>query len=362
MHKKITAILVLILWSALTALAWFSPTKEMSDTERRPLAHFPELSLESVTDGKFMGDFTDYTLDQFPLRDSFRRVKSLFHYYLLGQKDNNGIYLANGSAAKQEYPLNPESVTHALNRFGYIYNKYLQDSQVYLAIVPDKGYYLAEEAGQLLMDYETLFESFRQGMPWASWVDLTATLSSEDYYRTDTHWRQENLLEAAEALCKAMGIPAPEREDYTLTTLERPFYGVYYGQAALPMEPDAIRLLESELLQNCTVYDYESGKTNPVYDLSKLDSKDLYDVYLSGARSLLTIENPNASTDRELILFRDSFGSSMAPLLVQGYAKVTLVDIRYIQPDMLEKFVDFGGKDVLFLYSTLVLNNSATIK
>ena len=128
------------------------------------------------------------------------------------------------------------------------------------------------------------------------------------------------------------------------------------------MEPDAIRLLESELLQNCNVYDYESGKTNPVYDLSKLDSKDLYDVYLSGARSLLTIENPNASTDRELILFRDSFGSSMAPLLVQGYAKVTLVDVRYIQPDMLEKFVDFGGKDVLFLYSTLVLNNSATIK
>ena len=362
MHKKITAILVLILWSALTALAWFSPAKEMSDTERRPLAQFPELSLESVTDGKFMGDFTDYTLDQFPLRDSFRRVKSLFHYYLLGQKDNNGIYLANGSAAKQEYPLNPESVTHALNRFGYIYNKYLQDSQVYLAIVPDKGYYLAEEAGQLLMDYETLFASFRQGMPWASWVDLTATLSAEDYYRTDTHWRQENLLEAAEALCKAMGIPAPEREDYTLTALERPFYGVYYGQAALPMEPDAIRLLESELLQNCTVYDYESGKTNPVYDLSKLDSKDLYDVYLSGARSLLTIENPNASTDRELILFRDSFGSSMAPLLVQGYAKVTLVDVRYIQPDMLEKFVDFGGKDVLFLYSTLVLNNSATIK
>ena len=362
MHKKITAILVLILWSALTALAWFSPAKEMSDTERRPLAQFPELSLESVTDGKFMGDFTDYTLDQFPLRDSFRRVKSLFHYYLLGQKDNNGIYLANGSAAKQEYPLNPDSVTHALNRFGYIYNKYLQDSQVYLAIVPDKGYYLAEEAGQLLMDYETLFESFRQGMPWASWVDLTATLSAEDYYRTDTHWRQENLLEAAEALCKAMGIPVPEMEDYTLTTLERPFYGVYYGQAALPMEPDAIRLLESELLQNCTVYDYESGKTNPVYDLSKLDSKDLYDVYLSGARSLLTIENPNASTDRELILFRDSFGSSMAPLLVQGYAKVTLVDVRYIQPDMLEKFVDFGGKDVLFLYSTLVLNNSATIK
>ena len=362
MQKKITAILVLTLWTALTALAWFSPAKAMSDAERRPLAQLPQISGENVTSGKFMSDFTDYSLDQFPLRDSFRGVKSLFHYYILGQKDNNGIYLANGSAAKQEYPLHQGSVTHALERFNRVYEKYLADANVYMAIVPDKGYYLAEAAGQLAMDYAGMFDAFRQGMPWAAHVDLTGCLTAEDYYRTDTHWRQENLLEAAETLCKAMGVEAPKAEDYTATELERPFYGVYYGQAALPMEADTIRLLESQLLKNCTVYDFESGKTGTVYDMSKLDSKDLYDVYLSGPRSLLTVENPNAETDRELILFRDSFGSSIAPLLMQGYAKITLVDIRYIQQDLLERFVEFDGKDVLFLYSTLVLNNSSTIK
>ena len=85
-------------------------------------------------------------------------------------------------------------------------------------------------------------------------------------------------------------------------------------------------------------------------------------MFLSGARSLLTIENPNAKTDKELIVFRDSFGSSMVPLLVQDYKTVTLVDIRYMNPAMLGRFVDFHGQDVLFLYSTLVLNNSSTIK
>ena len=83
---------------------------------------------------------------------------------------------------------------------------------------------------------------------------------------------------------------------------------------------------------------------------------------MSGSRSLLTVENPQATTDRELILFRDSFGSAIAPLLVQGYAKITLVDIRYIQIDVLDRFLTFEGQDVLFLYSTLVLNNSSTIK
>ena len=362
MHKKITAISILILWAALTALAWFTPPQEMSDAERRPLSQFPEVNMETVTNGKFMAGFTDYSLDQFPLRDSFRRVKSLFHYYILGQKDNNGIYLADGSAAKQEYPLNEASVKHALERFNHVYHKYLKDSNVYMAIVPDKGYYLAETAGQLALDYDALFEAFQTGMPWAAHVDLTDCLTAEDYYRTDTHWRQENLLGTAEVLCKAMGVTTPKAEDYTVTALERPFYGVYYGQAALPMEADTIRLMESQLLSSCTVYDLETGKKGTVYDMGKLSSKDLYDVYLSGARSLLTIENPNAATDRELILFRDSFGSSVAPLLMQGYAKVTLVDTRYIQPDLLDQFVEFEGKDVLFLYSTLVLNNSATIK
>ena len=362
MHKKITAILVLTLWAVLAALNWFSPAQEMSDAERRPLAQFPEISQETVTNGKFMSEFTEYSLDQFPLRDSFRRMKSLFHYYVLGQKDNNGIYIAQGSAVKQEYPLNKSSVTHALDRFEYVYNRYLQNAHVYMAIVPDKGYYLAEEAGQLAMDYAAMFDAFRQGMPWASHIDLTGTLSGGDYYRTDTHWRQENLLETAGKLCKAMGAELPAWEDYTVTTLERPFYGVYYGQAALPMDPDTISLLESEVLKDCTVYDYETGKTGSVYDLTKLDGKDLYEVYLSGPKSLLTVENSNAATDRELILFRDSFGSAIAPLLVQGYARVTLVDIRYIQPDLLERFVIFEDKDVLFLYSTLVLNNSETIK
>ena len=96
--------------------------------------------------------------------------------------------------------------------------------------------------------------------------------------------------------------------------------------------------------------------------MDMLGSKDLYDVFLSGAKSLLTIENPNAATDRELIVFRDSFGSSMVPLLARDYAKVTLVDIRYMSPTILGNFVEFGGQDVLFLYSTLVLNNSETIK
>ena len=41
---------------------------------------------------------------------------------------------------------------------------------------------------------------------------------------------------------------------------------------------------------------------------------------------------------------------------------MTLVDIRYVQPELLGQLLDFHGQDVLFLYSTLVLNSSAALK
>ena len=99
-----------------------------------------------------------------------------------------------------------------------------------------------------------------------------------------------------------------------------------------------------------------------VYDLTKLESKDLYDVFLSGARSLLTIENAKAKTEKELIVFRDSFASSMIPLLLENYKTVTLVDIRYMSSEVLGNFIDFHGQDVLFLYSTTVLNTKGILK
>ena len=99
-----------------------------------------------------------------------------------------------------------------------------------------------------------------------------------------------------------------------------------------------------------------------MYQVEKAAGRDAYEMFLSGALSLVTIEDKDAQTGRRLVLFRDSFGSSIAPLLLGGYDKITLVDICYIHPQLLGQFVDFEECDVLFLYSTLVLNHSDTLK
>ena len=366
MKKKsvvVTSVMAAVLFGC-SVLAWTKETDAFSDSERRELAKFPKFSVETMMDGSFMEDFESYTLDQFPFRDLFRTLKARIVFDVWGQKDNNDIYIADGYASKMEYPLSKPMLDHAANRFEYLYETYLQDAEdIYFAIVPDKNYFLAEQNGYLSLDYEELISYMNEKTDYMTPIDLTGQLKLEDYYYTDTHWRQENLTDLADYLLEAMGAESAEQE-YQKIESETPFYGVYYGQAALPMEPDTLNYLTNEMLEDCKVFTYETGKPVeiPMYDMEKAAGKDPYEMFLSGTRPILTIENPHVDNDEELIVFRDSFGSSLVPLLAKAYEKITILDIRYVNSSMLGQFVEFGDQDVLFLYSTMLLNSSLALK
>ena len=223
----------------------------------------PELSASSYLSGKFMSGYEDYATDQFPLREQFRTLKALMGLYVFGQKDNNGVYLADGSAAKLEYPLNEGSVTHAADRFRYLYETLMAgtDTKVYLSVIPDKNYFLAEANGYPALDYQALTDALRKQTEFAAYIDL-------------------------------LGAALPDSR-YTEWILGQPYYGVYYGYAALPMEPDHLTYLTSDLLDACTVYNYETGKTGPIYDLAKGAGKDPYEVFLSAGGHPLPPQQPD---------------------------------------------------------------------
>ena len=341
------------------------PDREFSQSERRKLASMPELSAENLLSGAFAEDFETYVQDQFPLREGFRGLKALTETYALGKLDNNGLYLAEGHLSKLDYPLNEKMLDHAAERFRYLYDTYLagKDMNIYLAVIPDKNVFLAGQSGRLSYDFDALVSAVREKADYMEYIDLLSVLSLADYYRTDSHWRQERLLPVADRLARAMGAELPQAE-YQENSLDTPFYGVYSGQSALPVSPDTLVCLTSDAMDGCTVTGYGSGKAEalPMYDMGKGQGRDPYELFLSGAQPVITIENPKAETGRELIIFRDSYASSLAPLLAGAYAKITLVDIRYVQSDVLDCFVDFDAQDVLFLYSSTLLNNSLALR
>ncbi|MBE6933343.1 MAG: hypothetical protein E7464_08195 [Ruminococcaceae bacterium] len=348
--------------------AWcvFKAPTAYSEGERRVLAVFPEITAESLADTSFMKNFETYTQDQFPLREVFRSVKAMTATYALGQMDNNDLYYVDGHLAKLEYPLNQEMLDHAAGRFQFLYDHYLAgtDTEIYFSVVPDKNYFLAEPNGYLHIDYEELVSCMRDKTPYMNYIDIFPLLTLEDYYTTDSHWRQEEICHVADWLLSEMGAEGVGSADYTVNELDTPFYGVYYGQSALHVKPDTIRYLTNDVLEQCIVTANDNGmpEESVLYDMEAAHGRDPYEMFSAGSCAIVTIENPNAKTDEELVIFRDSFAGSLAPLLVEEYAKITMVDIRYVQSDLLSFFLEFDDQDVLFLYSASLLNNSLGLK
>ena len=361
-----SALLFALILGGFALACVFHTPAEVSLTERRTLKQLPVPSAKSVFSTEFMRAFEDYTLDQFPLREEFRAYKAFFLYRGLLQKDNNGVYLQDGHASKLEYRLNETSVQNAAQKINRV-RALLPNANAYYAIIPDKNYYLTAQNGYPTLNYEKLARLMEAGITDSAPISLFDCLSIQDYYATDLHWRQERLGAVVQQIATQMEFAhLLPKEPYELHTLY-PFYGVYYGQSALPLAPESMCYLTSATLNSLHVSILNETtlalEPTTLYALDDFYGIDAYDLYLHGATPLVVIENPDATTDRELVLFRDSYGSSLAPLLAGAYRKITLVDLRYLSSKLLAQFVqETPNQDVLFLYSIGVLNNSEMLK
>ena len=193
----------------------------------------------------------------------------------------------------------------------------------------------------------------------AKYIDITSDLNIDDYYKTDIHWKQENLFKVVKPIVETLGKEYIQ-EKYIVKQFNN-FYGASYSKAGTNIKPDVLTYLYNEDMKNISVKHIEYGEKN-IYDTEKLTSLDSYDVFLSGASSFIEIENKNVTDDSKLILFRDPFASSVIPLLTPYYNKIIVVDLRYIDFNYAKDKLDFKNSDVLFLYSTLIINSSDILK
>jgi len=233
------------------------------------------------------------------------------------------------------------------------------DMNIFYSIVPDKSFYAArympgfdlEVAETILLDVLGDYEYIR----------LADHLSADSFYKTDLHWDQTKISPVVNRLLSAMDAHSGFSEFPIVDA--GGWRGVYAGQLALPIAADVMSFvdipgLEVEYLSEKTL-EFESG---PVYDTVRFLGIDPYDLFLRGPQPIIVIENANAP-ERELYLFRDSFGSSLAPLLASSYSRITVIDLRYINLSIIDQFVEYTpGADVLFIFSSQIFNNPSVLQ
>ena len=128
------------------------PDGEFSSAERRKLAQLPELTMKDVFSGDYFDDLETYLLDQFPLRDGFRRLKANFQYKVLGMQDNNDLYYVDGEYLM--FDLNDE-----LGLRAYAPQKYLRELKEEINGREARMYVLTNETEITYMDVEREFVS-----------------------------------------------------------------------------------------------------------------------------------------------------------------------------------------------------------
>jgi hypothetical protein len=361
MSDKIKDIVVTIIFLfTIIALFLINIIKEDTDisvAERRKLATMPELTTKSLFDGTYFKKFDSYVTDQFVERDAFRKIKIDIELSTKGEYNN--LYLYDDYIIEEIFPLNSNSINNLTNKINYIKDTYLNDnSNIYYTIIPDKNYFVNN--GNLKLDYNKLQDMMKSNLTNLNYINIFDKLTLDNYYKTDTHWKEEDLFNVANTIANQMNFDITNNNNVvnTITT----FKGSYAGRLSVTKDIDTIKTISNPSTLNSSVYNYETKKYTDIYDYTKINSLDKYDIYLSGAVPIIDITNNNTSSDKELIVFRDSYGSSLIPLLIEGYKKITVIDIRYISSKILNKYIDFNDQDVLFMYSILTINNSFSIR
>lgn len=360
MNDKIKDIVVTIIFLfTIIALFLINIIKEDTDisvAERRKLATMPELTTKSLFDGTYFKKFDSYVTDQFVERDAFRKIKIDIELSTKGEYNN--LYLYDDYIIEEIFPLNSNSINNLTNKINYIKDTYLNDnSNIYYTIIPDKNYFINN--GNLKLNYNKLQDMMKNNLSNINYINIFDKLTLDNYYKTDTHWKEEDLFNVANTIANQMNFDITNNNVVnTITT----FNGSYAGRLSVTKDIDTIKTISNPSTLNSSVYNYETKKYTDIYDYTKINSLDKYDIYLSGAVPIIDIINNNSSSDKELIVFRDSYGSSLIPLLIEGYKKITVIDIRYISSKILNKYIDFNDQDVLFMYSILTINNSFSIR
>ncbi|MFR4808561.1 MAG: DHHW family protein, partial [Peptostreptococcus anaerobius] len=96
------------------------------------------------------------------------------------------------------------------------------------------------------------------------------------------------------------------------------------------------------------------------YDVSKLSTKDPYQVFTGGNHTQIRIRT-NIDTERKLLVIKDSYANAMLPFLVNNFSEINVVDMRYFTGSIKDLMNNAEVTDVLILGNINTFNTDASI-
>ena len=334
--KKRTGLAPLIAIStillALSVGSFFlTPDRAFSENENRYLQLTPKLTWDNVMSGKFMTDAENYTGDQILLRDVWTATRSLLQR-AEGKEDISSTYL--GADGRYFAKVTDDSFDwdSLVKNAGYVRDFFDANSgkPCTALIVPSPAGVLRDALPENApyFDEDRAFTALSDTLG-DTLLDSRQTLSAVDdpYYHTDHHWTTMGAQAVYGQWAAATGHTA---RSYDLTLASDHFRGTLYSKVLLPDSVYDSVYYAPEITVEGVVCDGEDGT---LYDLSALEQKDKYELFLGGNYGKAVITT-GAENGRHLLLVKDSFANSFVPFLTGDYETITMIDLRYCRDNM----------------------------
>lgn len=351
--------LACVFFAAVFATAIFDmlmPPRDFSELENRYLTKRPKLTFSSLAANTYTKKYEEFIGDQFVGRDNWISLKSLAETAFLKTESGGIVYGADGyllekfvSFPRDKLEKNIEYIEEFLRTNSFL--------PVTFALVPSSSDILAHKmpAGVPNVDQRAEIAEIYARMRAAGAVhtpDLGSALARESendiYYKTDHHWTLAGALTGYRELSREFGIlPHDFAGERPLSVPE--FYGTYHSKATpLVVRTDTIEYYNLPI-KSVTV----DGKPKEEWlDTEKFATKDKYAAFLWGNNGLTVLESSSQEAAGKILVIKDSYGNSMAPLFVHNYAEVYIVDLRAVGEEGIAGLLaDNIFEEILVIYS-----------
>lgn len=324
-------------------------------------AQKPVLRINAVLDGSYMEDYETYYEERFAGKGIFaslnKSVETMF-----GKRDSDGIWKGQDGYLLEEIKApdekNLKKNLEAINAFSEAY----YNVPVYFMLVPNAANILSDKmpAYHIGRDQDKQFDEI-EGQLGAgiNWADVRKTLKKhrdEDiYYRTDKNWTSLGARYGYEVLAQAMGLDtskAPKLEPYVVNNdfsgslAEKSGYGTNYEDSISIYAPDNPKDNPEVLVTD----EDKDMKSATLYDISRLEGRDKYSLFLGGDHGMLDIRTTSENTERLLVL-KDSYANCLIPFLVPFYREIVVIDPALYDGNLQEVMQGKRFTGILFLYS-----------
>lgn len=343
--RTVTAGVFALFLSLLFLAFWILPDRDFSENENRSLQTFPRFSWERLSSGKFSEEMNDYFADQFPLRDLWVSVKSVFELGR-GAGENDGILLgkdgqlarrlfdvrrANGEILKDQDGYDTEALERAMTGIKTA-NEGLEVP--FTVLLTGRSVDIAAASFPYPDEWsERLTDAVSATLLGTVETVETIPLLREKYeageyvwYRTDHHWTTLGAYYAYVEIMKQWGMEDSvlPMTAFTRETVSENFRGSAWSASGMRFAgADSIELWLSGNEDSFTVTADGERLENGLYNRSYLAGKDQYSVFLDGTHNVVTVEKEGEERPK-LLLIKDSFANSLAPFLAEHFDLILL--------------------------------------